>query len=836
MSKKCIVHYSNIKIVNQAKFTAVDESRYEKLRKAKSDRLTLGGSYITDHKPQCDAIPDVYVSGHYYHLERYKQFTRALSDLKNQEKIRANQSVCETSSSDGDPRNERPRRSTEKDGAGRFPLYCMICKKMTKRKRKRDSEEKEEPTKFRYETSVEKFRKAVEAKNDKEMRDAIEGVDLLVKDFMKHESCWRDYTSVLNQKHSVKTDDPYDEVRKVIKETVLEKKICISLDTLLELQGITKHDANSRKVMKRWIQRNFESILFLSGEDNTGQLIMSKECLHDISQGEKVFYNTVPLTDQTSLRHAALILRKMILEHAETSDPLPWPPTVESLEKRLATAPDLLMKFFKTILEPENSHKVTSDSTGRLVSSFAQDLMFAVSKGTFLTLKHTSVGLGLHNMVGQKLPIIILSHLGQSITYHSVREIETAQAELSEHFANNGFSLPIQPRTGEVCAPTIFWWDNFDTFVDTGIGSIHNTPGIAFQEETTDTRRRTDVSIERSKRTSLVAEDAPPLKKFKINPKKDPPKFQLDESSPTVPAKCESPLLILWKALRKQHESDQVYPKFSGFVINYIQKESKKTIMTYLPPIETPITEYGTIYEMFERSEKMSKQGNMKYTHIVLDCGAAIKAYHVLWNNADRFKNIIIHLGDFHTMQAIFGVLGSFISGSGFEDIVYQLGLCQPGTMKALIKGKHYNQAWMIHESLAEAISRLFIDKFIPSSLLSFIENIDASDHIDIDEILVTKEFLLYAECYADKISDGLAGKLGRTAQYWLTYVKLVNSLHSFHFSIQTNDFDAKLKSLKSFCHCFSFSIGRIMRGIVLTTLNHWSFLIEHILEQKMKC
>ena len=147
MSKKCIVHYSNIKIVNQAKFTAVDESRYEKLRKAKSDRLTLGGSYITDHKTQCDAIPDVYVSGHYYHLECYKQFTRASSDLKNQEKIRANQSVCETSSSDGDPRNERPRRSTEKDGAGRFPLYCMICKKMTKRKRKRDSEEKEEPTK-----------------------------------------------------------------------------------------------------------------------------------------------------------------------------------------------------------------------------------------------------------------------------------------------------------------------------------------------------------------------------------------------------------------------------------------------------------------------------------------------------------------------------------------------------------------------------------------------------------------------------------------------------------------------------------------------------------------
>ena len=50
----------------------------------------------------------------------------------------------------------------------------------------------------------------------------------------------------------------------------------------------------------------------------------------------------------------------------------------------------------------------------------------------------------------------------------------------------------------------------------------------------------------------------------------------------------------------------------------------------------------------------------MKYTHIVLDCGAAIKAYHVLWNNPDRFKNIVIHLGDFHTMQAFFGVIGLY--------------------------------------------------------------------------------------------------------------------------------------------------------------------------------
>ena len=59
------------------------------------------------------------------------------------------------------------------------------------------------------------------------------------------------------------------------------------------------------------------------------------------------------------------------------------------------------------------------------------------------------------------------------------------------------------------------------------------------------------------------------------------------------------------------------------------QIQQKRTVMTYLPPIETPITDYGTLFEMFYRSEKLAAQSNMKYTHITLDCGAAIKAYHV---------------------------------------------------------------------------------------------------------------------------------------------------------------------------------------------------------------
>ena len=92
--------------------------------------------------------------------------------------------------------------------------------------------------------------------------------------------------------------------------------------------------------------------------------------------------------------------------------------------------------------------------------------------------------------------------------------------------------------------------------------------------------------------------------------------------------------------------------------------------MTYLPPVKAPITEYPTIVSLFETSRKLTENANMMYAHIIMDVGAAIKACHVAWNDANYWNYVIIHLGDLQTMLTFFGVIGTFISGSGFEEIV----------------------------------------------------------------------------------------------------------------------------------------------------------------------
>ena len=71
--------------------------------------------------------------------------------------------------------------------------------------------------------------------------------------------------------------------------------------------------------------------------------------------------------------------------------------------------PELLTTFFETLLSPLGAHHVTAKSTKKLAESFAKDLIFAISKGKFLTIKHTSIGLGLYSTTGMKIPLLIFS-------------------------------------------------------------------------------------------------------------------------------------------------------------------------------------------------------------------------------------------------------------------------------------------------------------------------------------------------------------------------------------------------------------------------------------------
>ena len=177
-----------------------------------------------------------------------------------------------------------------------------------------------------------------------------------------------------------------------------------------------------------------------------------------------------------------------------------------------------------------------------------------------------------------------------------------------------------------------------------------------------------------------------------------------------------------------------------------------------------------------------------------------------MWNNPNTWSDIVIHLGDFHAMMTFFGVIGRFVEGSGFEDVIFQSGLCSSGSLSGVINGRHYNRCWLVHEAFSEALERLFLEQYlptIPEKVEKFAQSApEAMRWPDIQNDDAFKEF---AHQYKALKVKCLSGEFGKTPQYWATYMKLVDRQQQLQFSINTNAYDLRMLTWKeSLPMCFA--------------------------------
>ena len=102
---------------------------------------------------------------------------------------------------------------------------------------------------------------------------------------------------------------------------------------------------------------------------------------------------------------------------------------METLKERMESMPKSLTDFLSTLLI--NPGHISTSSTNCLIEFSSQDLIIGVTRGRVAMLKHFILGIGLHNITGQQLPIRILSHLDYCIDYKTVCQSETAKAEIA---------------------------------------------------------------------------------------------------------------------------------------------------------------------------------------------------------------------------------------------------------------------------------------------------------------------------------------------------------------------------------------------------------------------
>ena len=238
----------------------------------------------------------------------------------------------------------------------------------------------------------------------------------------------------------------------------------------------------------------------------------------------------------------------------------------------------------------------------------------------------------MHSYTGQHKPWEILNRLGHYISYKITCEIETAQAVKAQLLASQSTALPIVPLSKMNRVLTVFWVDNFDIKVERekAKNSKNTTNIVAFQEESDLTYVHHE-QITVHKRRKLIPRDDDNLAKDFVNPKVEP---RCILSNVMIDARDPSLLIAryyFWTWLRANNAIDQAILPLTAWLLQFRNKESiKMTVTTYLPPLDSKVTEFKTIVTYMKYLQILADDVNMPY----------VRKYLVrLWSCCKRLQN-----------------------------------------------------------------------------------------------------------------------------------------------------------------------------------------------------
>ena len=95
---------------------------------------------------------------------------------------------------------------------------------------------------------------------------------------------------------------------------------------------------------------------------------------------------------------------------------------------------------------------------------------------------------------------------------------------------------------------------------------------------------------------------------------------------------------------------------------------------------------------------------------------------------------------------------------------------------------------------MAEALERMLLKRFfgeLKPTIPDYLIQLSAEPHkFNENSISLTGNLEKSFESFKDRVR---AGRLGKTAQFWLTYLDLMRIQHFAHLAVQENNFDLRL-------------------------------------------
>ena len=236
-----------------------------------------------------------------------------------------------------------------------------------------------------------------------------------------------------------------------------------------------------------------------------------------------------------------------------------------------------------------------------------------------------------------------------------------------------------------------------------GGGTSHRVNGIAIQQKDLyeDVEQRVPPRVPKTKKRSISG-DSRSIPIYNAGKRMGPKPLESIDSPFTTIVRATPIKNIAWVLARLSNVHCQRVSRWTGFNIKLRSGiDILEDNIAYLPTVNVPATDLGTVYEVLLRSL------NLNAIVCVFDQTLYAKACEIVWKNPDNLHPIVLRMGVFHTICTMLAVIGKRFGDAGLRDLSVESGVIADGSIAGVLDGKKYNRAIRLHKLVYEALLRL---------------------------------------------------------------------------------------------------------------------------------
>lgn len=496
--------------------------------------------------------------------------------------------------------------------------------------------------------------------------------------------------------------------------------------------------------------------------------------------------------------------------------------TPDSIIEGECTVPQLLTDFITCLIKGPDKRRSDKNEDNIRIKAICEDIIYSAHKGRVKPAKHMKLGLTVKTLTNSKKVMQLLNRLGHSIGYSTAEELET---EMTYTAYETNKMIPRGINT-DIMSSTHVAFDNYDCFVETldGKDTLHDTVGIIYQfdndQKETETRNDyDDIKENEIANTSSALMPTRRRRRFDEIPKEITPYCKKPKAITTLTplnnieintASKNNAVVrdLIWMLCISQ--IPEMTPMWTGFNSKTSIDDSCIQIIDYLPQINMSPTSYTVVHETMKIAQNIRKECKQQYIIATYDLQIAKMAMQIQIADAPNFNDVFINLGGFHIQIAFFKPLGKYIDCCGIENIIIESNIIAAGSVNGIISGKHFNRCRRVYTLLSAALQSLHFKLFLKQSHLQSVEDI----HEDLIFIvnnqtnptegpLLSPLLTIYIEEYKIFSEATLNGEHGKTAQYFMRYIFIMNIYFRFSRSIRTSDVPLMVETLFEMSNLF---------------------------------